>query len=58
MPAFRARSRKPRLLVAEDHAAVCEIVSLLMRDFDVVASVPNRQAAIEEVLAGRVRAGH
>ena len=41
-------SPKPRLLIAEDHPKVRAIVvSLLERDFDVVASIPNGQAAIE-----------
>ena len=40
---------KPRLLVAEDHPKVrAMVVSLLVeRDFDIVASVANGQAAIE-----------
>jgi DNA-binding NarL/FixJ family response regulator len=39
---------KPRLLIAEDHPKVrAMIVSLLERDFDVVASVSNGQAALE-----------
>ena len=39
---------KPRLLVAEDHPKVrAMVVRLLERDFNVVASVPNGQAAIE-----------
>jgi DNA-binding NarL/FixJ family response regulator len=39
---------KPKLLVAEDHPKVrAMVVSLLERDFDVVASVANGQAAVE-----------
>src|SRR5262249_6295542 len=39
---------KPRLLIAEDHPKVrAMVVSLLERDYDVVASVTNGQAAVE-----------
>ena len=39
---------KPRLLIAEDHASMRgKIVSLLQRDFDVVASVAEGPAAVE-----------
>ena len=39
---------KPKLLVAEDHAAMrAKVVSILERDFDVVANVAGGPAAVE-----------
>ena len=40
---------KPKLLIAEDHGAMrARLVSLLERDFEVVASVAGGPAAVEE----------
>ena len=40
---------KPKLLVAEDHLAMrAKVVSLLERDFEVVANVAGGPAAVEE----------
>ena len=40
---------KPKLLIAEDHGAVrAKVVSLLERDFEVVANVAGGPAAVEE----------
>jgi DNA-binding NarL/FixJ family response regulator len=39
---------KPRLLIAENHPAMrAKVVSLLQRDFDVIASVAEGQAAVD-----------
>jgi DNA-binding NarL/FixJ family response regulator len=39
---------KPKLLIAENHPAMrARVVSLLERDFDVIASVAEGQAAVE-----------
>lgn len=43
-----ANNIKPRLLVAEDHPSMrAMVISLLQRDFDVVASVASGQAVVE-----------
>ena len=40
---------KPKLVIAEDHGAMrAKVVSLLERDFEVVASVAGGPAAVEE----------
>ena len=42
-------SGRPRVLVADDHAAMLDtLVQLLSRDFDVVAAVPDGLAAVAE----------
>ena len=39
---------KPRLLIAENHSAMrAKVASLLQRDFDVIASVAEGQAAVD-----------
>jgi len=40
---------KPKLLIAEDHAGMrAKVVSLLERDFEIVANVAGGPAAVEE----------
>lgn len=44
----KCRNMKPKLLIAENHQAMrAKIVSLLERDFDVVANVAGGLAAVE-----------
>jgi DNA-binding NarL/FixJ family response regulator len=43
-----ADNMKPKLLLAEDHPAMrAKVAALLKRDFDVIATVANGQAAVE-----------